>query len=133
MYKYKYDKEFNENIGEIITGQINKLNEHTEIIRNVLNAEYINRNKKKFKLTDEILLLEIDKLFNGYCLSERNYFYIKKGQFSGSAFNIFIIIFTLNNITSRVNEAYSEHKKNITIPLIKLDDMILPFENDIQK
>lgn len=122
MAKNQFETLFNKNISRIIRTQIDELNKHSVILKEVLP-------NLKLKLTDNILLDEINFLFDEDCITDRTYRYIKDGVTSSSAFNIFIIIYTLNDITSQVNETYAKYGKvHIEVPLIKLDDLLEPLK-----
>lgn len=129
MTKNEFEILFNENLSNIIRSQIETLNNHHIILREVLPKIDINEKDSNFKLTDSRLLDEIKALFDNDSITDRTYRNIKDGSTSSSAFNIFIIIYTLNDITSKVNEKYIEYgKSNISIPLIDMKKLMIPLE-----
>ena len=77
---------------------------------------------------DDILLAEIQNLFEEDCITERTYKNIKSGTTSSNAFNVFIIIYILNDLTSLVNEQYQKYGENKIIPLINLDMIMKPLK-----
>lgn len=124
MDKNNFEVSFNTKVADIINTQIDLLNKHPVILKEVLPAMY---NKvSNFKLTDSILLYEIKDLFEEDCITERTYKNIKYGNTSSSAFNVFIIIYVLNDLTSEVNKKYEEYGKKDSIPLITLDLLMDP-------
>lgn len=129
MPKNSFEVLFNKNISNIIRNQINILNEHSIILREVLPKVYKYEKDINFKLTDNRILDEIKILFEEDCITDRTYQNIKNGSTSSSAFNVFIIIYKLNDLSSEVNEKYKEYgKKEEVIPLIDLNEIIKPLE-----
>ena len=123
-----YKTEFYKNIANIIRSQLDLLNEHSVILSDLLRKNSIGLQKLNFKRTDDILLAEIQNLFEEDCITERTYKNIKSGTTSSNAFNVFIIIYILNDLTSLVNEQYQKYGENKIIPLINLDMIMKPLK-----
>lgn len=58
-----YKTEFYKNIANIIRSQLDLLNEHSVILSYLLRKNSIGLQKLNFKITDDILLAEIQNLF----------------------------------------------------------------------
>lgn len=103
--KNHFKLDFIRNISFVITEKINIINtEYGSILREVLPKLNSTEKIVNFKLTDERLLSEIHLLFGDNCISDRTFKNIKLGDSSGSAFNVFIIIYSLNSIIDLINE-----------------------------
>lgn len=129
MNSFKTD--FYKNIANIIREQLDLLNEHPVILREILiqnDIKYSKLLKLNTKITDDILLTEIKNLFEENCITERTYKNIKSGNTASNAFNIFIVIYVLNDFTSLVNEKYQEYGENKSIDLINLDMIMEPLK-----
>lgn len=127
MAKNNYEDLFYKKIASMIITQIDRLNNHPVILKEVLPG-------LNSKMTDTILLNEIRSLFNDNnldedCITDRTYFNIKSGKTSSNAFNVFIIIYTLNDITSEVNKKYASYgKTDIEIPLMEINELLVSLD-----
>lgn len=128
MIKNQFEIDFYNNISTVIKSQIDILNQHSVILAEVL-PEYYKKKNRQFKLTDRIILDEIYYLFEETSMDLKTYMNIKAGNTSSSAFNVFIIIYKLNDLTVQVNEKYKSYGvNNIILPLINLDILLEPLE-----
>lgn len=132
MKKNKYEFAFNKNISYIIMSKIEELNKYNEVVKDILCEDQLNeryRTFNKFKLTDSILIEEINKLFGSDCFTDRTFMNIKQGSISSSGFNIFIILYVLNDLIEQVNERYRSNGKEAVIDLIDLNSITDPLLN----
>lgn len=128
MSKNSFEISFNENIATIINTQIQLLNEHTVILKEILNRMNSKKKDTNFRLTDELLIDEIKAWFDEDCITSRTFASIKAGRISSSAFNIFIIIYILNDLSNEVNVKYKEYGEKKDIPLIDIDQLMEPLK-----
>ena len=128
MVKNQFEIDFYDNISTVIKAQIDILNQHSVMLSEVI-PEYYKKKNRQFKLTDRIILDEIYYLFEETSIDLKTYMNIKAGNTSSSAFNVFIIIYKLNDLTSQVNERYKYYgENNIKLPLINLDMLLEPLK-----
>lgn len=128
MVKNQFEIDFYKNISTAIKCQIDMLNQHSVMLAEIL-PEYHKKKNRQFKLTDKIILDEIYCLFEETSMDFKTYMNIKAGNTSSSAFNVFIIIYKLNDLTSQVNEKYESYgTTDKIIPLIDLDNLLEPLK-----
>lgn len=128
--KNDFESDFTENISLVITKKIETINsEYSVILRDILPKLKADEKINNFKLTDERLLLEIYNLFGDDCISDRTLKNIKYGHASSSAFNISIVIYSLNSLIDLINDAiirYNSSKEKLLN--ISFNDIMEPLK-----
>ncbi|MCC0678549.1 MULTISPECIES: hypothetical protein [unclassified Clostridioides] len=128
MNKNNFEINFNKNISNIIRNKIDELNNYKVILREIIPKIDIKEKENELKLTDSKLLEEIKNLFDEDCITDRTFKNIKDGSTSSSAFNVFIIIYVLNDLSDEINKKYISYGKNSAIKLIDIEELMIPLK-----
>ncbi|MCR8758128.1 hypothetical protein NWQ86_18645 [Clostridioides difficile] len=128
MNKNNFEINFNKNISNIIRNKIDELNNYKVVLREIIPKIDIKEKENELKLTDSKLLEEIKNLFDENCITDRTFKNIKDGSTSSSAFNVFIIIYVLNDLSDEINKKYISYGKNSVIKLIDIEELMIPLK-----
>ncbi|HBF5453740.1 TPA: hypothetical protein ACG3R3_003811 [Clostridioides difficile] len=128
MNKNNFEINFNKNISNIIRNKIDELNNYKVILREIIPKIDIKEKENELKLTDSKLLEEIKNLFDEDCITDRTFKNIKDGSTSSSTFNVFIIIYVLNDLSNEINKRYISYGKNSAIKLIDIEELMIPLK-----